>query len=71
MSAQFMVASEVLSAEDGHPIYSEVMQDICVDKTGRFEMLSTKTSIDPQTGAVLVTFEYLDHGPQDDKPIRY
>lgn len=49
----------------GDGVYEEIMQDIYVDKTGRYELITEpKVMWDPKDCNFHTTFDYIDNGPQ-------
>lgn len=66
----FKVLNTSLDPQDVDQRYLEVMQDVHIDKTGKFEIIDKKLSIDPATGDTVVALEYIERqpleGPQDD-----
>ena len=40
--------------------YLEVMQDLYVEKTGRFELIDKKLTTDPLNGGVIATIEVVE-----------
>lgn len=64
---QFRIVTGVINVDGEHDDYDEVMQDVFIDKTGRYELLSeTKTSVDPKSGWITAVVEVRDNGPKDD-----
>jgi hypothetical protein len=72
MPAEFKVIQGNLSQPGGHDDYAMVMQDIYVDKTGRYELVGeARTSVDPTCGDMMIIIEVLDHGQQPARPPKY
>lgn len=68
---KFRVIAGILNFDDSHVEYDEVMHDVHVARTGRYEIVSQpKTSTD-KMGNMHVVVEVVDHGPEAGKPTRF
>jgi hypothetical protein len=45
-------------------LYEEIKQDVCVDQTGRYEIVSESPHWDQKTGHRYVEIQYIDRGAQ-------
>ena len=57
----FKVLTTPLGGNSMDPDYVTVMQDVFVDKSGRYKIIEEKSSIDPQTADVIATVKYVEY----------
>lgn len=63
---RFRIVTGIVNNEFGHELYDEVMHDIHVAKTGRYQLVDDKIKVTSvENGTVTIILHVVDNGPRE------